>query len=327
MNNRQCWIAAAAALTLGAAQVATHAADFAPVGAKARLSVEYRFESAGKKQDKYDLHEWRVRRQADVAAELVASKPAPLPAMQPLDAAQSGKIARQQAQAQKAATQMAPMMAGAEAIVAKCGEDEKCLEREAMKMGAAMSGTKQLDDTLKTGRETAAVMKPDADRYQRWQGRTQKASYAVDESWHVVHADPICMSLPKARCTHDMVRKGGGEMAPTPTTAMVEVDTQRSTMVLQLPVPHGALAYEETHTTDEPEGTHSVATPKGAHKGQMPLRITSDNKSVAGVVTVPLKGGWRSQSGEQVVALGAGAWHGAPGEPGRLVVRWRFAAN
>jgi hypothetical protein len=315
-------IVATAGLPAGAG-----AADFAPVGAKATLTVEYRFEARGRKQDKYDLHEWTVKRGAELVAELEAKKPAPMPAMQPPDSAQMAKIGQQQAQAQKAATQMAPMMAGAQAIVAKCGDDEKCMEREAMKMGAALSGTKQLDDTLKTGRETAEVMKPGADRYQRWEGTTQKGRYAIDEAWHVVHADPICMSLPKARCTHDMVRKGGGDIAASKTAAAAEVDLQAATLIVQLPMPHGALAYIETQTTDEPQGTHETATPKGPQNGQMLLRLTGDNKSVIAPLKVALKGGWRSQSGEQVVAMGAGGWHGAPGDGGRLVVRWKFSAQ
>lgn len=302
-----------------------HAADaFAPVGAKATLTVEYRFEAKGKKQDKYDLHEWNVKRGADVVAELVAQKPQPLSMMKAPEAGQMAKITQQQGQAQKMATQMAPMMADVQAIMARCGDNEKCIERETMKMGAALSGTQQLDDTLKLGKETAAVMQPGANRYQRWQAGNQKASYTLDESWHVVHADPICLTLPKARCTHDMTRKGGGEMAPTPSLAQAEVDVQSSTMLLQLPVPQALLAYVETHSTDEPQGTHDTATPKGAQKGQTALRLTADGKSIPALLTVPLKGGWRSQAGEQAVSLGAGAWHGAPGEPGKLTVRWRL---
>jgi hypothetical protein len=325
MNNGFRFATLAAAATLATAIDAADA--FAPVGAKATLSVEYRFEAAGRTQDKYDLREWRVKRGADVVAELVAQKPQPLPAMQPLQAGQAAKIQQQQAQAQKAAKQMAPMMADVQAIIARCGEDEKCIERETMKLGASMSGSAQLDTTLKTGKETAAVMQPGADRYQRWQGRTQNVSYALDESWHVVHADPICMTLPKARCTHDMTRKGGGDMAPTPSTAQVEIDAQAGTMILQLAVPLGVLAYVETQTTDEPPGTHDTPTPKGSRDGQMPLPVSADGKPNPALLTVALKGGWRSQTGEQTVAMGAGSWHGASGEGGTLRMRWRFAAQ
>jgi hypothetical protein len=318
------------ALAMAAACGGAWGADFAPVGAKATLSVTYRFESAGSVKGSpdgvYQLREWRVARSAQVVAELDAKKPQPLSTMQAPEAGQMAKLQQQQAQAQKASKQMAPLMADAQAVVARCGDDEKCIEREVMKMGAGLAGTQQLDDTLKTGRETAAVMQPGADRYQRWQGRTQKVDYALDENWHVVHADPICMSLPKGRCTHDMTRKGGSEMAPTASAAAVEVDA-RGTAVLQLPVPHGVLACVETHSTDEPAGTHDHPTPKGPQPCQMPLRVGAEGKSNAGVLTVPLKGGWRSLSGEYVVSLGAGSWHGVSGEPGKLTVRWRFAAQ
>lgn len=315
-------------LVLGAAAAAqAQTASFASAGSRATLTVEYRYEAQGRKQDKLDLHEWKLRRGVDLAVELEAKPPSPLPMLQPLDAAQSGKLQQQQAQMQRAATQMAPMMAGAQAIMDKCGDDEKCMEREAMKMGAAMAGTQQLDDTLRTGRETAAVMKPGADRYQRWEGRSQQGSYTLDESWHAVHADPICMRLPKARCTHDLARKGSGTLAASKTPAVVEFDLQGNALVLMLPVPLVPLAYTETHTTDEPEGTHSSPTPRGPQSGQTMLRVTPDEKITPAPLKVALKGGWRSQAGEQVVAVPIEAWHGGPAEKGRLVVRWRFSVK
>lgn len=300
---------------------------FAPAGARATLTVEYRYEAQGRKQDKYDLHEWKLRRSAELVAELQAQKPTALPAMQPLDAAQTARMGQQQAQAQRLATQMQPMMASAQAIVEKCGDDEKCIERETMAMGAAMAGTPQLDSTLRTGRETAAVMQPGADRYQRWEGRAQQGSYVIEESWHVVHADPICVRLPKARCTHDMQRKGSGAITAGNTAAAAELDLQAQTLMLKLPVPHGPLAYVETQTTDEPDGTHSTPTPKGPQNGQIVLRLTADGKLMLPDLKVALKGGWRSQSGEQVLAMPAEPWHGAPADNGRLVMRWRFSVK
>lgn len=329
MKNKSCLgvlgLAAAGALAAAAA----HAADFAPVGAKATLSVTYRFESAGVVNGSpdrvYHVREWRVKRSAEVVAELAAQKPQPLSTMHAMEAGQLAKVQQQQAQAQKAAKQMAPMMADAQAVVAKCGEDEKCIEREVMKMGAGMAGTQQLADTKKVGAETAAVLQPGANRYQRWQGRTQKAGYSVDETWHVVHADPICMSLPKGRCTHDMTRKGAGDIAPSQSTAAFEFDTQKGTLTVQLPMPLGVGACTELHTTDEPQGAHDTPVPKGPQPCVMALRLAAENKSTPGPLVV--NGGWRSHSGEYSVALGAGAWHNASGEPGKLVVRWRLTAQ
>ncbi len=321
----------AALALLATAAGAAHAADFAPVGTKATLSVEYRFVAKGQdppsKDKVYLVREWNVTHSADVVAVLVATKPQPLPGVHPIEAQQQAKLRHQQAQAQKHAAQSAPMMAGVQAIIAKCGEDEKCIERETMKMGAGMAGTRQLDDTLKSGRETAAVLKPGADRYQRWQGQSQQGRFEVEESWHVLHRDPICMSLPKATCTHDLARKGSGEFAPSASPVQVEFDHQGGTAIVQLPVPMGALAYTETHTTNEPDGTHDTPTPKGSVKSLMPLRLTVDNKSVIAPLKVALVGGGRSLSGEQVVSMGAGGWHNASGDGGKLVMRWRFAVQ
>lgn len=326
MKARLAVTAAAALVTLGA-----HGADFAPAGAKATLTVEYRFESDGTVNGSpdgvYKERKWTVLRQVELAAELVAARPQGQSSMRAPDAAQSARLQQQAAQVQKAQQQMAPMMADAQAVVARCGNDQACIEREVMKMGAAMSGSPQLAQAQKTGRETAAAAQPDAPRYQRWQGATQTGRYQIAENWHVVHADPICMSLAARRCVHDMARAGQGVLPPTPSGAQIEFDLQANSLALLLPVPVGLLAYEETHTTDEPAGAHSTPVPRGPQRGQTALRVTAEGKSTSSVLTLPLQGGWRTQRGEQVVAMGAGGWHGASGEPGRLVVRWRFQAN
>ena len=52
---------------------------FAAKGAKGTLTVEYVYESSGKKADKYDSHEWRVKRSATLSADLAAQAPQALP--------------------------------------------------------------------------------------------------------------------------------------------------------------------------------------------------------------------------------------------------------
>jgi len=54
----------------------------------------------------------------------------------------------------------------------------------------------------------------------------------------------------------------------------------------------------ETITTDEPEGTHAFATPKGPQRRQLVFR-QADGPLQTPIFTVPLSGGWRSQSGVQ----------------------------
>ena len=87
-----------------------------------------------------------------------------------------------------------------------------------------------------------------------------------------------------------------------------------------LPVPMFLLPYTETITTDEPAGTHDTPTPKGPQQKQLSFRVNA----AGGIthdkpITVALKGGWRSQAGEQVVAL-----KGEFGDAGTLTIRWRF---
>ena len=83
------------------------------------------------------------------------------------------------------------------------------------------------------------------------------------------------------------------------------------------------LPYTETITTDEPAGTHDTPTPKGPQQKSHLFRVSAQGSGVMSQpFTVPLKGGWRSQAGEQVLNL-----KGEFGNAGTLTVRWRFAAQ
>jgi hypothetical protein len=311
-----------------AAMGAAHATDFAPPGAKATLSVEYRYESSGKVPGnggaQFELREWFAKRAVDMSAELVAGKPLPMPSLQAPDAAATAKTQQQGAQLQKAQAQMAPMMAGAEAIVARCGNDEKCIEREVMKMGTGMAGSPQLDATLKTGRDTAAAVQGGGDRYQVWRAAAQKGQYTIDGRAKRMYADPICMGLPQQRCLIDTVSRGAGDVPGVPGgrggPAAAEIDVQAKTITLVLPVPMGTLPYTDSVTTNEPPA-YQVVKP-GTHARQLRFVTTAHGTVAAGQpLTVALKGGWRSQAGEQVVQI-----PGAGPDGGRLVVRWRFSA-
>jgi hypothetical protein len=313
-----------------AAAGASAADSFAPTGAKATLSVEFVYESAGKKQDKYDLHEWKVSRTISAAAELVAQAPQPLPAMHKPDAQQMADLGAKQAKGQAAAAKMAPLMDSVEKIMAKCGDNEACITRETQKLGFGMAGTPQMDTAMSAVADIEAASKPGAPRYQVWRATTLKGSYAIDETTHIVHADSICVALPRQRCTRDEVRKGAGAMPLPPEaaknpkllagSASFEVDVVKNTLTLALPGPLWPLGYTETITTDEPAGTHSVPTPKGPQPRSMVFRVGDSGAASTGKPwTVPLQGGWRSQSGEQVVMLTGNA-----GEGGKLTVRWRL---
>lgn len=314
-------------LLLGAAAVSSaRAQDFAPAGTKATLSVQYRFASSGKQvgssSTKYELHEWRTNYMVDMVAELAAAKPLSMPSLQAPDAAATAAMQRQGAQVQQAHTQMAPMMADAEAIASRCKDDEKCIEREIAKMGFGMAGKPQTDSALAAGRDAAAAAQPGANRYQAWRAVSQTGRYAIEGGARIVHADPGCMSLPNGRCSRDMQSKGAGDVPPVPGgrggPSAAEFDVKTQTLALMLPVPIGVLTYQETINSNEPKGTQEV--PPGVYKRQLKFVTTPDGK-VGGSkpFVVPLKGGWRSQTGEQVVQI-----KGDGPEGGTLTVNWRL---
>jgi hypothetical protein len=309
-----------------AAAPAARAADFAPPGARGTLSVDYVYESIGKKQDQMELHEWRVERRVQITADLAAQPPAPTPQLQPPDAAYLADQQKKLEKAQDMADQMAPMMQKAEQILAACGEDEACIERETMKLGMAMSGTPEMEVAEEAGRGMAELGRTGGPRYQTWRATGQKGTYSIAESEHIVHADPICVTLPGGRCTRDEQRQGSGALSAPPGSggkgfSGVELDAQKNTLVVQLPAPLTPLAYTETITTDEPDGTHSTPTPRGPQAKQLTFRVAGSEVQPK-PITIQLAGGWRNQSGEQVIER-----TGEGGEGGKLTVRWRFQAQ
>lgn len=314
-----CWL-----LTLGLATplAAAQAAEaFAPAGAKARLSIEYLYESAGKKQDKNDLREWRSRRSVSMVADLASLAPLALPTIQALDAAQTAKLDKQTGQIKKMHTEMAPMMADVEKAMAKCGEDEACITREVQKMGAAMADTPKADAMRKTGKETERAVQPGAPRYQTWIATAQRGSYVIDESSHSVLADPACQ--PTLRCTYNVVRRGSGTLPSRSAKSKdglfyaVELDAVKNTLTVAPQQPVFPLAYSETITTDQPARYQETPIPKGPQPRQLMFREIAHGNDKP--FTVALKGGWRSQSGEQVMQVKNGG--------GKITVRWRFQAQ
>ena len=335
---RTCATQYGIALVLAAVCAASGAADaFATAGAKATLSVDYLYQSAGSKRSEgmYDPYEWRVKRSMNLVVDLVAQPPTAMPTVQAIDASQMAQLQGQSDKAQGVARQMAPMAAEAEKVFARCGGDEACVTREAMKMAAAMQGTPQMAAAMNAKKEAQELSKPGAPRYQAWRPTAQQGTYAIDEAVHISVTDPICTSKPRHRCTRDEVRKGAGAV-PVPADAnarqnkgaaagisAVEVDAGKSTLTVGLPVALAMLPYTETITTDEPAGTHDTPTPKGPRQKSHLFRVsTQGSGAMSQPFTVPLKGGWRSQAGEQVLNL-----KGEFGNAGTLTVRWRFAAQ
>lgn len=298
-------MSAAMVMTLAVMTPAAHAADaFAPAGAKATLSVDYVYESPGKKSSEgmYEPYEWRVKRSANLVANLVAQPATAMPTVQAIDASQMAELKGKTAKSQAVAKKMEPLMADVQKIMKKCGEDEACITRETQKMGEAMRGTPEMETAMSAKKEAQGLGKQGAPRYQAWRPTAQKGSYIIDETVHISVTDPICTGRPRHRCTRDEVRKGSGEI-PVPPDAKknpgalaggsaVEIDTVKNTITVTLPVPLFPLPYTETIRTDEPEGTHDTPTPRGPQQKLSRFRVDA-----AGNVThdkpfnVPLKGG------------------------------------
>jgi hypothetical protein len=325
------WALRALAVLLCVVGATSYAAEpWAPAGAKATLSVDYVYESAGQKRSagQYDPYEWRVKRSVNVVADLAAQAPTAMPTVQPLDAAQSAQLRASADKSQAVANQLAPMTADIGKIMAKCGEDEACLTREVQKMGAALHGTPQMAAAMAAKKDAQALV-PGAPRHQAWRATAQKGSYRIDERAQISVTDPICANRPRHRCTRDEVRVGAGELPLPPGVkqdagaagmAAVEVDSGRHTLTLALPVPLFPLPYTETITSDEPAGTHDTPIPKGPQPKLLRFRVdAAGSVTHKQPMTVALKGGWRNQSGEQRVQL-----KGDFGDAGQLTVRWRF---
>lgn len=328
--------ALAVAMLLPAMTPAALAADvMAPAGTRATLSVDYLYESAGRKssQGMYDPYEWRVKRSANLVASLAAHPATAMPTVQAIDAAQMAALEGKADKARAVATQMAPMLADVQKIMARCGEDEACITRETMKMGAALQGTPQMAAAAGAAKDAQQLARPDAPRYQAWRPTAQKGSYLIDETVHISVTDPICGSRPRHRCTRDETRKGSGEIPLPPAVkkdknavagiSAVEFDALNNTLTVGLPVPMFLLPYTETIITDEPEGTHDTPTPKGPQQRLHSFRVNAAGGATHDKpFTLALKGDWRSQSGEQVMAL-----KGEFGDAGTLTVRWRFSVQ
>jgi hypothetical protein len=78
------------AVYVAASCTAAHAADpFVPPGAKATLSVDYLYESAGKVKvpSGERAQEWRVKRNASLTADLAAQPATAMPTVQAIDGA------------------------------------------------------------------------------------------------------------------------------------------------------------------------------------------------------------------------------------------------
>ncbi len=295
------------------------AQTFAAKGTKGTLTVEYVYASNGKTQDQNDSHQWSVQRTVKLNAELIAQTPQPLPTMHEMEAGQKADLKNRQEKAQNAQEKMAPVQADIQQIMAKCGEDEACLEREIQKYGMSNADSPKMDSARSARKDIDVATKQGAARYQLWTAASQSGTYSIEETRHDVVADPGCGA--SMHCTTDENGKGAGEVplppgakAPasgSPSVAMAEVDAEGKTLTIVLPVPLSPLPYSRTVKSSSPEqksGTFQTLV-RCPPKDLKPVRVA-------------LKGGGRDESGTEVTKI-----EGARGEGGTLTVRWKWTAK
>lgn len=315
-------------LLLAAAGAQAQIAFPAP-GAKAVLTVEYVYKSEGREADKHDSRDWRVLRGVSMSATLVAARPTTLSSVNAPEAAQLARNERAVAQGEAIAAHLGGSLAGLQAAIEKCGDDEACLQKVATQMASA-GAARPRAETQRLARETETALKPGAVRYQLWKAAAQQGTYTVSEDVKIVHTDPICLEGPGLRCHRSEERRGNGALAAPAGSrpaeaagfAHAELDAEKRTLSLRLPVPTSMLAVTETVVTDEPQHTRGRASVRLQSGKQLDFRALRD----IAPFTVALKGdgagGWHSQTGEFVIDV-----KGEREERGRLAVRWAFTAR
>lgn len=300
------------ATALAALALPTLAEVLVPKGTKANVTVEYTFESSGKtppQKGSKDAREWRTKRSARVTAELVAEKPQEYAQLKDMTAAQKEDLKTKQEKAKSAQEKMAPLQADIEKIMAKCGEDEACMQREIQKYGMANSDSATMNSARSADEDIRAVGKTGPANYQIWRAVGQSGTYSIDEWEAVTDADPACMEKPGGVCHSDVTKKGSGNV-PLPagvkasaSGATFEVDAAGKTMTVVLPTPIGPLPYTQVAKTDRP-GQKSGTTNGLLHfPGSLPKPIT-----------VTLTGGTLAQSGTESLAV----------EGGTVTAKWRI---
>ncbi len=307
----------AAALTAMTAHARADA--FAAKGAKATLTVEYVYTSNGKTQDQNDSHQWSVNRTVKLSADLIAQTPQSLPTMHEMEEGQKADLKNKQEKVQSAQEKMAPLQADIEKIMAKCGEDEACMQREIQKYGMANSDSATMNSARSAKKDVEVATKQGPARYQLWSAASQKGTYSIEESRHDVVADPACGA--SLHCTTDENAKGAGEVplppgakaaaSGLPGFSMAEIDAGGKTLAIVLPVPLSPLPYTKTVKSNSPDrksGTFQELV-RCPPKDLKPVRVA-------------LKGGGRDESGtEEIKIAGAGA------DGGTLTIRWKLTAK
>ena len=315
-------------LLLAMAASSAHAQLLAPKGAKAQLTVEYKFTSSGgyTSPAKDVVDKWNVQRSITMTAQYAADAPQAFGVLHKDTASQKSEMAALQAKTTSAHKKLEPMQNDVMALAAKCGitmdgadvsaaeekAQEACMEKAIANYGNNMEMTPEIKSA---GADIADIQKTmSGTRYQLWQQTSQSGTYSIDET---ISKQVFEMTCTESKvCKRVETTKGGGAIPASGTkvggVSMVEVDSTGRDMMLTLPMPLAPLPITKAVTTtiidDDAKGGPGFAS----------LWTMPANKPIT--VTIPAS--IKSVSGTKTIAIA-----GNQAEAGTLTVNWKFATN
>jgi hypothetical protein len=288
---------------------------FSPPKSKATLTVTYTLTGGG--TDRPASHEreviWSVENRYTVKATLFAEKPTGLGGLHKPDAAETAGMQQRQAAAAAGAQNMQGMMAMAQEIMAKCGEDEACIQAESIKMSQQIDPNDPKLKAAKQNIEAASVVP--GDRYQMFSAGPQSGSFKVTEQAHEAYFDAACSLKNQAPCAFDTAVSGAGKLTDhegnTSFTlgTMAEVDTQTGSLIFTMPVPGFAKVKKTVTSQNKDVKTGSFEAMRALKPGDVGAEqivvSCGECRSAGGSVTRDVE-------------------DGLLGRPAKLVIDWKF---
>jgi len=233
-----------AAVASGVCAITGIALAQAPAEAPATLVVTVELKSAGLQRPKSGEKNvtWTVAHTFTTTTKLKADKAQGSPLLHKPNPGQQAANEKAAKAAEKAASDAAPLMAQAEKIFEKCGDDEACIERETLKLAGSLDKEKAAaaGKSAAEAGEAADKAVPKGVRYQNFRRGASTGVYRIDEAAHEAYFDAACSPRNEASCSIDTVVKGDGAIethdgkTAMPAAAWIEVDYEAGTAIVTL---------------------------------------------------------------------------------------------
>jgi hypothetical protein len=286
------------------------AASFTAPNGTATMTVTYRVTGGG--EDLPASHErhvtWSVDDTYEVKATLTAAKPSGFAGLHRADATEKKREADRQQAATAAAADMGDMMAQAQKIMAQCGDDEACVQRETIRLSQTIDPNSAKLKSAKQNIAKASVAP--GERYQLFSAKEQSGTYKVAEKSRVALFDAACSLKNEARCLVETNVAGSGAQTDGAgktnflTGATAEYDAEGGSLVLMLAAPGVATAASVQSGAKTGSGDVRRVPLKGMHVD--PITVTC--------------GDCRTASGKLVKNVE----DELTGRPAKLEIAWTF---